>query len=280
MEGVQVAVFRYETVVGCRRTTSSQHSQLPIPGRRHRAIEGFTSEPRFRVGFEFLYGYAHDYAVVDGKVKVEHCLPTSQIEHRSENERTYILVEQLTRFSRGRLSIRAFGNNRDHFCAFSGGGDAQMFGSVGTTAAVLSTETGESDEEDVPPPCPTNDANLTPPKQGENQCGSLENKVSGQQSEEDATLQLQADMVLTSTTLLLSKMKAVTTQAELQIMNTLSCYGLLMGPSYSLKLLKLSIDFNKQTLVFEELFKLSPCLLYPVYVDIAIDHMFKLLESS
>ena len=154
-----------------------------------------------------------------------------------------------------------------------------MFGRAGTTAAVLSTDTGEADEEGVPPPCPTNDANLTPPKQGESRCGSLENKVCGQQNEEDATLQLQADMVLTTTTLLQSKIRALTTPAELRVINTLSCYGLLLGPSYSLKLLKLSIDFNKQTLVFEELFKLSPCLLYPVYVDIAIDDMFKLLES-
>ena len=69
-----------------------------------------------------------------------------------------------------------------------------MFGSSGTTVAVQSTETGEADEEGVPPPCPTNDANLTPPKQGEIQCGSLENKVCGQQNEEDATLQLQADI--------------------------------------------------------------------------------------
>ena len=69
-----------------------------------------------------------------------------------------------------------------------------MFGRSGTTAAVLSTKTGESDEEGVPPPCPTNDANLTPPKQGEIRCGSLNNKVCGQRKEEDATLQLQADV--------------------------------------------------------------------------------------
>ena len=194
-------------------------------------------------------------------MEVAHWLPTSQLEQRSENERTHILVEQLKHFAGGHLSVRAFGSNHDHFCAFSGGGDVQVFRRSGTTAAVLSTETGESDEEGVPPSCPTNDANLTPPKQGESRCGSLENKVCRQQNEEDATLQLQADMVLTSTTLLQRKIKAVTTPVELQVINTLSCYGLLMGRTYSLKFLKLSIDSNKQTLVFEELFKLSPCLL-------------------
>ena len=49
MDGVQVALFR------CRSTNSSQHSQLPVPSRRHRAAEGFACEPRFRVGFEYIY---------------------------------------------------------------------------------------------------------------------------------------------------------------------------------------------------------------------------------
>jgi hypothetical protein len=75
-----------------------------------------------------------------------------------------------------------------------------VFGRSGATPAVLSTETGESGEEGVPSPCPTNDPTFTPPKHGEIQCGSLENKVCGQQKEEDATLQLQVDMVLTATT--------------------------------------------------------------------------------
>jgi hypothetical protein len=170
---------------------------------------------------------------VDGKVEVAHWLPTSKLEQRSENERTLILVEQLKRFAGGRLDIRAFASNHDHFCAFSGGGDVQVFGRSGATPAVLSTETGESGEEGVPSPCPTNDPTFTPPKHGEIQCGSLENKVCGQQKEEDATLQLQADMVLTSTTLLKRKIKALTTPAKLQLLTTLSCYGMLIGPTYS-----------------------------------------------
>ena len=52
------------------------------------------------------------------------------------------------------------------------------------------------------------------------------------------------------------------------------------GPTYSLKLVKLSINFNTQTLVFEELFNLPPCPFYPVYVDVVIDHMLQLLEMQ
>ena len=99
-----MAMFRYEKVVGCRSTNSSQHSQLPVPSRRHRAAEGFTCEPRLRVGFEYIYIDSHDYAVVDGKVQVAHWLPTSKLEQQSENERVLILVEQLKRFAGERFT--------------------------------------------------------------------------------------------------------------------------------------------------------------------------------
>ena len=90
---------------------------------------------------------------------------------------------------------------------------------------------------------------------------------------------LPADMVLTSTALLKRKIETLKTPAtELQTLATPSCYGMLIGPTYSLKLLKLSKDFENQTLMFEELFVLSPYVLYPMYVDMTIDHIIKLLE--
>ena len=57
----QVAMFRYEKVAGCRSTDSPLHGQLPVPSRRHRDIAGFTCEPQLRVGFQYLYGYFHEY---------------------------------------------------------------------------------------------------------------------------------------------------------------------------------------------------------------------------
>ena len=120
----------------------------------------------------------------------------------SEHECTLILISQLKEQVGGKkYHIRAFGNNYDHFCAFSGGGDLQVFTHLGSSAAVVSTEAGESDVEDVLQQNQAADTTLKPPKQGEGQCGSIENKVSRQQSEVDVRLQLQADMVLTCTTL-------------------------------------------------------------------------------
>ena len=54
LDGAQVAMFRYERVVGCRSTNSSQHSRLPVSSRCHRATEAFTLEPSLRVGFEYI----------------------------------------------------------------------------------------------------------------------------------------------------------------------------------------------------------------------------------
>ena len=84
-------------------------------------------------------------------------------------------------------------------------------------------------------------------------------------------------MVLTATTLLQRKIQSSTTSEDLNI-HTLVCYGMLMGQTYTMKLLKLSIDFDAQILDFEELFSLHPCVVYPVYVDIVLDHILKSLE--
>ena len=62
------------------------------------------------------------------------------------------------------------------------------------TEEAEATEEGEATATCVPPTDPA--FNLTPPKKGEYRCGTMENKLTGQQSELSAHLQLQADMVL------------------------------------------------------------------------------------
>ena len=82
--------------------------------------------------------------------------------------------------------------------------------SVSDEDATRQPQSGQLSDEDgtrQPQPCPNH---LTPPKRGEFHCGSLENKVSGVQSEVDARLQLQANMVLTCATLLARKIVAPT----------------------------------------------------------------------
>lgn len=108
---------------------------------------------------------------------------------------------------------------------------------------------------------------VTPPKEGERKCGLFKNKASGQQWETDAILQLQANMFLTCSKLLKEKMASAKTTADLQSINILTCYGMLMGPMYSLKLFKLIIDFEERKSIFEELFSFAPCTFYLVYVD-------------
>ena len=67
------------------------------------------------------------------------------------------------------------------------------------------------------------------------------------------------------------------TETELESISKLTCYGMMMGQTYALKLLKLMIDFPKGTTQFEELFHLDPCSLYPAYVDMVIEYIFHAL---
>lgn len=142
-------------------------------------------------------------------------------------------------YSSSNVEIQGPGHNSKHYCPFSGGGDIQIFVESGIAAAVVTTA-GEAEPEPVD--CPTS-PHITPPKANEMRCGSLENKVSGQQTERDATIQLQANMVLTCATLLETRLLSLTSTQELPPLDSLVCYGLLQGPTYSLKLLKLTVDF-------------------------------------
>ena len=66
----QVAVFRYSSTEGCRSTSSTQHSKLPVPTVRHKDVRNFTVEPNsLRVGCRYLYGYNHPYTVEEQKIR-------------------------------------------------------------------------------------------------------------------------------------------------------------------------------------------------------------------
>ena len=70
------------------------------------------------------------------------------------------------------------------------------------------------------------------------------------------------------------------TPEDLENIKILTCYGMVMGPTYDLKLLKLCINFDQGTLIFEELLKVKPCSVYPAYVDIIIQHIFAQLKLN
>ena len=285
--GHQVAVFRYDKTVGCRDTNTAQHGRLPLPVRRHKSSTDLTYTPSLRVGHLYLYGYDHDYSVANGEIHLKHCLPP-RVERRSENERTSILTSHLQKHYKC-LDIFSFRNNYSHFCPFAGGGNITIFSKMTSSATILAGGDGDGDggdggdgdgdgdvdgDGDGDDQDATSQLNITPPSQGEYRCGSLENKVTGQQTEDQVRLQLQANMILTCSMLLERKLKATMTEAELESIGTLTCYGMMMGQTYALKLLKLTIDFKRDTTQFEELFSLDPCSLYPAYVDMVIEYIF------
>ena len=118
----------------------------------------------------------------------------------------------------------------------------------------------------VTPPTP-----VTPPKAGGARCISVENKLSHQPSEKQATLQLQANMVLTCAGLLTRRLR----KDDICI---LTCYGLLIAPVYSIKMLKLTINFESGLFMFEELVCLSQHMYLHVYVDMLMEYVVKALS--
>ena len=271
----QVAMFYHHKVVGCRETNSEAHGQLPLPSFRLRELTTFTQEPNLRVGFEYIYGYCHQYSIADGKVQLGNSLPplSPMNKQLTEHARTSNMVQKLREHFKS-YKIVPFGRNSSHLCPFSGGGDIEVYSTSTSSlsAAVVTGATEDEDDSGSPDTHQCSESPTMPPKLGEERFGSLELKVSGQQKEKEVEMQLQANMIVTCATLLESKILA---GDDVLSAERLIYYGLMMGPTCSLKLLKLTLDFENEQTLYETLFHLPPCSFYPVYVDIAIDHIFK-----
>ncbi len=276
----QVALFWHKKVKGCRKTGSTHHGHLPRPIVRHTERHNITCEPSLRVGFEYLFGYSHAYTITEEReIKLSQQFPPGLVKKRTEPQRTMSMVSTLKKqFTRANVTLDAFSRNSSHFCPFSGGGDIQVFQTAGSTAGhptAAVVMTGQEDEEE---PEPVNSPDLTPPKAHEGRCGSVENKITGPQTEREALLQLQADMVLTCATLLEERLSSPSSTPEL--FDTLVCYGVLLGVPYPLKLLKLTIDFVKEDMVFEERFSLNVCLFSPIYIDLVLHYVFQSVDCK
>lgn len=170
-------------------------------------------------------------------------------------------------------------SDSSHFCPFSGGGDVGIFKTGSISMALLQGEASPDETpqnaspsaEAVDSASPNQPQVVTPPRTGEYRCGSVENKVSSTQKEESVSLQLQANMLLLCSRLLVDKIN------EMTDVETLTCYGVHLGATYKLKLLKLTLDFSKENIVYEEIFTLEPCAFYPAFIDISIFHVFQSL---
>ena len=192
-------------------------------------------------------------------------LPGNKINSIPENQRSLYMFTGLTSVLGNGYSVTCLGNDNSHYCPFSGGGDVAILKSGCYSAATILDADADSDNEEPGTPCPQL-PNVSPPKQGEYCCAAIENKVAHTlELERNALLQLQANMMLLCARLLLE----VTTSPspDQNTVQVLSCYGILVGGNYPLTILKLTIDFEKDRLKYEELFSLSPCAFYPVFID-------------
>ena len=57
----------------------------------------------------------------------------------------------------------------------------------------------------------------------------------------------------------------------------MTCYGMQMGSSYPLKILKLVMDFENSLCDYEEQFCLHLCAVYPAYIDIGLSYIIQRL---
>ena len=143
--------------------------------------------------------------------------------------------------------------------------------STSTTAGDLSTSQASMSQSTTAP-----SVDITPPKEGELRCGTAENKLlTHVQSDEDVAMQLQANMMLAASILL--RKHLVGNPAAAASIQVITCYGMQMGPTYPLKILKMVMDFEKGCCTFEEQFRLFPCGVYPAYIDIAIEYIVRRL---
>ena len=221
-------------------------------------------ETDIRVGSKFLYnGHDQQYTTDDKGVHALRQFSPPDSFEQQEN-RSARMIRGLNLALGEHYTVQFEGCNYSRHCPFSGGGDISIFKSTCSAAVVNLHPSG------IPP-----DDDTTPTKPGEYKCVSIENKIAGHLGREveqkNVTLQLQANMLLLSTTLLVNKIKECPNKAE--GINILTCYGLQIGLDFPLKILKLTIDFSENTMEYKELLNVPPTALHHAYIDLALQYV-------
>ena len=288
---IKVALYKFLLAKGCGVSNSDMHRHLGTPVENHKSLNILMQRkqtPKTKVGSSFLFNQDVSYSCEEDVVRV--VVHSNQPEEPNvgsyEVSRCAQLVHDMSKLHPDCV-VKVWANN-DHFCPFKGGGDIVIY-KKSLAAACLTTnpeiealpESFDSSRECtaspdppteclVPPPGPIPDAtmDISPKKPGETRSGAIEAKCSHQQTVRAATLQLQANMLLLTSALLHSKIIA----GE-ETIDVMTSYGVLMGHEYPLKVLKLSVCFEEGKICFEEQFSIAPCLLYSVYIDMAIDYI-------
>lgn len=175
------------------------------------------------------------------------------------------LVAQLQVHYGSSYSVRSSsGHDASHYSLFTGGGDVYISMTKSSTSAVSAVVMGGIPDQ-VQQQCEsesTSDPETEPPL--------------AQQSQRDVTLQLQAYMVL----LCAHKLEHIvrSTPQDAESLQVLTCYGMQVGLSYPLKLLKLTMDFQDHQLEFQELFNGPVGVFQGAYMDIALNYVFNALK--
>ena len=153
----QVAVYKFRNVVGCRSTQSAQHGHLPVVSPHHREIALTRDTEKIRVGFQYLYGYEHNYRIEEGKVILSQQVPMEPLNPLHENQRTVAMITSFVSALGNEYKLQiSSGKETSHYSPFSGGGDIQQsqFFSSGCTEYVGRRRRRNSTARHTPPPSP------------------------------------------------------------------------------------------------------------------------------
>lgn len=284
-ESCQVFIFKHDRVSGCGSTGSPQHSKLPPPLVNHKSWEAITEEPNVHVGFHYMFGHDQPYFVAQGKVRIEEYVTPQVSFGESEMSCTSEIIINLRMQVGEAIKVELLEWECSHYSPFKGGGDIKLSkigqSTVGTIVLPnpgLMSQPGSSatSQPDYGSPPPLSRTDITPLKQGEHRVGNVENKVTSCRSENDVRLQLQANMMLAVSTSLKDLIINFGEKAGEEI-TIVTCYGICLGGTYPLKILKLTVDFENQICKYEEQLSLGQCAAYAAYIDIGISYILKRL---
>ena len=279
---LQVAVFSYSHTVGCSYVRSPSHADLSIPRQRHREFFDVlkNTETEIRVGSKFLYNTELLYTIgeCDGQPTIQQpvrdfsCLPLYYVNEANKTGEMLHRLKNALKEANG-YSVLISGGDDAHYCPFSGGGDISILNKDSSAAAVVMTPLLQQSATPS-----ENTAEVSPQNVGESRCCAIENKVSegvSMAQHDNVTLQLQANMMVLCSVLL--KKILVESPGNAESLNIISCYGLQIGMSCPLKILKLSIDFEKGNMTYEQLFSQHRCPFSHIYIDCVLQHVISCL---
>ncbi len=295
--------FIYDTTAGCRDTSSTCHQQIRETTvdliEPSDLIEEDNLLTHFNPVGKYLYpSIRFDYVPSPNGI----CIATStRFEKQSfgnpflcrkrpatESERTSMLIEELKnvpyiKHNNIHLSTEFFKEMKLEVCPFTGGGD--IF--INKAALALSNDTGvcllreleETDFDSSHPDSPTSG-----PSQSFRGPSVIECKVgSGSQTVHEIELQLKANMMLVLChqfyNVLANTIDSDATVMRLKDITTLAAYGMTLGSSTDLEVLKLQLNFKDNTFQYTRRFRYPHCPAIGHYSNGALSYIIRRISK-